>query len=178
MVPARWIDATVALGFALLAVVANPAPAWREWTETAGPTLYRDRNQEHATLGLSLRRQLAKSDVLAVTWAGVTPYFRDGPALDVLGKSDRHIARLEVDHFAPGHSKWDWDYVLDQRPAAFTGTSRGLDDNPRFTSNYQLALDRRNNRYSIYVRKDVAKRLNPKVYDVRSLRPAGRPRRK
>jgi hypothetical protein len=68
-----------------------------------------------------------------VHWAGVVPYVSRLPAIDVLGKSDRHIARLSVDRFEPGHAKWDWDYVLDaQRPDLFDAPSRGLEDDARF----------------------------------------------
>jgi hypothetical protein len=32
--------------------------------------------------------------------------------VDVLGKSDRHIARVVSRRFEPGHSKEDWPYVV------------------------------------------------------------------
>ena len=53
------------------------------------------------------------------------------PTLDVLGKSDRHIAKLPVRFFHPGHSKWDWDYMLlERRPDVIVDTSRGLERHP------------------------------------------------
>jgi hypothetical protein len=61
----------------------------------------------------------------------------------VLGKSDRYIARLQVDGFAPGHSKWDWDYVLDtMQPDIINKVSRGLGEMPKFRMNY-LRVDSR-----------------------------------
>ena len=45
--------------------------------------------------------------------AGATPYFCDRPFLDLLGKSDRHIARLPpAGPFLPGHNKWDYRYSI------------------------------------------------------------------
>jgi hypothetical protein len=58
----------------------------------------------------------------------------------VLGKSDRHIARLSVDRFIPGHSKWDWDYILHERkPDVLQGESRGLLERADFRQSYRAA---------------------------------------
>ncbi len=56
---------------------------------------------------------------VGVVWAGITPYFAYGRTyIDMLGKSDRHIARLKVNlrkpwHFRPGHNKYDYVYSLE-----------------------------------------------------------------
>lgn len=58
---------------------------------------------------------------VAVVWAGILPYFCDREAIDLLGKSDRRIAHLEVDRpglraadFYPGHTKYDYSYSIDE----------------------------------------------------------------
>ena len=68
---------------------------------------------------------------MAVHWAGVGPYFAERRSIDVLGRSDRSIAHLRVDRFVPGHSKWDWDHVLDRSPDIIDMESRGLASLPR-----------------------------------------------
>ena len=49
---------------------------------------------------------------IAVIWAGAVPYFTGRQAIDILGKSDRYVARLPSHdlEFYPGHMKWDYDY--------------------------------------------------------------------
>jgi hypothetical protein len=59
---------------------------------------------------------------LAVVSAGAIPYFTDLRAIDLLGKSDAHVARTAVHlpnaplarltAFRPGHAKWDYAYSL------------------------------------------------------------------
>jgi hypothetical protein len=57
----------------------------------------------------------------SVVWAGITPYFADRQAVDILGKSDRIIAR-EPWHLSdgpdpwlaawPGHMKYNYAYSI------------------------------------------------------------------
>jgi hypothetical protein len=93
----------------------------RERSETANPTVVAT-GLFTASLGTVMGASLLYyGNPLPNTFylrASGTPYFRDGPALDVLGKMDSHIARLRVDRFETGHSKWDWDYNMDKRPEA------------------------------------------------------------
>lgn len=64
----------------------------------------------------TVRRALAVREVappgasVAVAWAGIIPYVADRPAVDLLGKSDRTVARLPMRErpFYPGHLKWDY----------------------------------------------------------------------
>lgn len=78
---------------------------------------------------------------IALEWAGVTPYFaNERYFIDILGKNDKYIARLDSSEllrlsdkpfwnkFLPGHTKWDYGYsivnkrpdVISQVPAYFT----------------------------------------------------------
>ena len=57
--------------------------------------------------------------------------------LDLLGRSDRHVARVRVAFFEPGHAKWDWDYVVDEaRPDVILFASRGLAQREDFRAQY------------------------------------------
>lgn len=68
----------------------------------------------------AVRRGLAARDVtppggsVAVVWAGIVPYVSDRCAVDLLGKTDRHVARLPMRRLAfyPGHLKWDYAHSL------------------------------------------------------------------
>jgi arabinofuranosyltransferase len=68
---------------------------------------------------ITLGRFLGKNyvgKVLATSAAGKIPFFSGLPTIDMLGLTDRYIARLDRHQFAVGHSKFDPDYVLSRRP--------------------------------------------------------------
>lgn len=56
--------------------------------------------------------------VFGVFGAGAIPYWGQRPAVDLLGKSDRLVARQERRNvFIPGHDKWDYTHsILGLRP--------------------------------------------------------------
>jgi hypothetical protein len=140
---------------ALLGLAASPPAASREWWLVRTPTLLADYNRSNWRLGAYLRDHADPSLRLAVHWAGVAPYVSRRHAIDVLGKSDRHIARLRVARFEPGHAKWDWDYVLEvQRPDAIDAPSRGLENDARFRAAFARVWTP--DGVSFYLRKDAA----------------------
>jgi hypothetical protein len=58
---------------------------------------------------------------ILVTFAGALPYFSNRCFLDLLGKSDKTVARMEAratidpkgkTTFTPGHSKWNYSYSI------------------------------------------------------------------
>lgn len=70
---------------------------------------------------LILNQITSPDATVGVFWAGALPYFLDRPAIDFLGKMDKHIARMPIDPEAaerdmilriPGHNKYDLDYSL------------------------------------------------------------------
>lgn len=134
-----WATAGTVVALSLL---ANPGPASDDWFST-GSTTYRDYNLRNYERAVYLREHTDPDFVIGVFWAGVPVYFSDRPAVDLLGKSDRHIARLKVDRFFPGHSKWDWDYVLHERkPSGFFMARRGLAERPELARDYvELVVD-------------------------------------
>lgn len=54
--------------------------------------------------------------VLATGAAGKIPFYSGMETIDMLGLNNRYIARLEPKGNFPGHSHWDADWVLSQRP--------------------------------------------------------------
>jgi arabinofuranosyltransferase len=69
---------------------------------------------QKVSLGVHLRRTAPRDTTIAVIWAGALPYFSRLPAVDILGKSDRLVARLPARNDAPGHNKWDYRYSVGQ----------------------------------------------------------------
>jgi hypothetical protein len=154
----RWRAALPVLLVAALAFQMNPRIALAEWLWPARETLLRAWNLENTRHGLYFGAFTAPGTTLALHWAGVPAYFSRRPCLDVLGRSDRHIARLHTDVHEPGHSKWDWDYVLGSRkPDIFQHESRGLGDRPDFRSEYLRA--RTPEGLEFFLRRDSVSRL-------------------
>lgn len=142
-----------------LALLGTPGPASREWLDPGAPTLYRDYNARNHARAQYLRAHTDPDTVVGVYWGGVPIYFSDRPGLDLLGKSDRHIARLKVDRFSPGHSKWDWDYVLHERqPDIIFDPKRGLGQREEFRRDYVLV--RREGEDVLWIRRDAMAKLH------------------
>ena len=164
-----------ALG-ALLGWVSALPSASREWLDPNRPTLLYQQNRTNLEFGLYLRRYTDDSLSLAAHWGGVPPYVSGRRAIDVLGKSDRHIARLVVDRFKPGHSKWDWDYVLSvHRPDVFRAPSRGLGRRDDFRRDYLKVVVPGG--LEFFLRRDaVAKLKDPsaRLFDLRTGQPVTR----
>ena len=78
---------------------------------------YVDDDEWTTRYALALQSATAEDASIAVAWAGAIPYFSHRTAVDLLGKSDRVVARRArqpgVD-FEPGHDKWDYSYSIGQ----------------------------------------------------------------
>lgn len=81
--------------------------------------------QRYVNLGLTLQRITSPEGEIAVATAGNIVYFAERPAIDLLGKADKVIARSKPhpsagvlnnveDIFRPGHNKWDYEYSIGQ----------------------------------------------------------------
>jgi hypothetical protein len=80
------------------------------------------RGTERATsIGLYVRAMTTEQARVAVVTAGAIPYFSERYAIDLMGKNDPVIARLDsrikispygILEFRPGHSKWDYAYSI------------------------------------------------------------------
>ena len=75
-------------------------------------------------LGLALRAVCSSQALTADFWAGATPYFSGLRSIDMLGRSDRVIARRPAykPRGVPGHDKFDSAYVLRRAPDVIVST--------------------------------------------------------
>lgn len=71
-------------------------------------------DQGNVEIGLLLKQNTPLGSRVADFWAGSVLYFSDRYAIDLLGKSDRHLAREPIASkgMLPGHNKFDFDYSL------------------------------------------------------------------
>ena len=91
-----------------IALVARPAGA-------AG-------NYNNVNSAIALQELTTDEARVGVVWAGTIPYHTERRAVDLLGKNDKHIARLAADvsgdvgwrgmNSVPGHNKYDLDYSI------------------------------------------------------------------
>jgi len=116
----RAVGLTAFLAVSLVLFNAYPSSGFkhfRTWLLVQPPFHVRE-NAQTVTLGLLVRAITQTEAKVAVTWGGATPYFSDRYCIDLLGKSDRHIARQPMHAFPggfrPGHQKWDYHYSLEK----------------------------------------------------------------
>jgi hypothetical protein len=72
---------------------------------------------DHLKWALTLDQLTDRNAKVAVTWAGIIPYFADRSGVDLLGRCNATIAHepMHLDPkggFYPGHMKWDYDYSI------------------------------------------------------------------
>jgi arabinofuranosyltransferase len=101
-------------------------------------TLHVEDNEQRVGLALFLKEITRPEARIAVTWAGTVPYFSDRYGIDLLGKTDRFIARLPMrtssglsrwSYFHPGHLKWDYGYSIGQlKPDIVLQVWKGTDE--------------------------------------------------
>jgi hypothetical protein len=86
-----------------------------------GPPLHVADNANMIKTSLLLKEITHRNAKIAVTWAGILPYFTNRYCIDLLGKNDRIIAREQMRNisglkklvfFYPGHLKWDYGYSI------------------------------------------------------------------
>jgi len=94
---------------AALVVAAAYLPGWRTWAQHNAPD--RGLAAGWTQLGLDVGAATTPGATVAVTPAGSVVYFARRPAIDLLGRSDAHVARTPSrgQPFRPGHSKWDYE---------------------------------------------------------------------
>jgi len=97
--------------------------SWKTFTGVNRPT-HADRYAALLDLVHKLQRIAEPAASVAVVWAGTPAYFSDFRLVDTLGYNDRRIAHAKpaaqlgednFDDYVPGHVKWDYRYLLDER---------------------------------------------------------------
>lgn len=115
---ARWRERlgrqgpSLATGLLLVGILGANQLAWRSWLVHNAPDA--DLDKYWAREGFRYRRATDPKAVIAVFAAGSLAYFSERPAIDLLGKSDKHIARMPpaTKVFRPGHDKYDLEYSI------------------------------------------------------------------
>lgn len=89
----------------------------KKWMLIKKP-LFIEGQEENVRIALALNKISTPETTVALVSAGNIPYLTDFIAIDLLGKSDYVIARLDMhieggyENFRPGHNKWDYDYSI------------------------------------------------------------------
>ena len=122
----RFRGGAAALAVLLLAALLLPSfrgPMARRVFESERPA-----DADRAAIGRWLRTTQSPDTLMALVPAGILPYYAGLPTLDLVGLTDRHIARAEVAGMgrgAPGHERYDAEYVLHRAPdLVFLGACR------------------------------------------------------
>lgn len=109
--PWRGAWRPVALG--LVVIVATVGANWSDVLHEGSTARLIDWDSHTADFGIRLGEVLPATTTIAVVAAGAIPFFSNLPAVDLLGKSDAHIAREQpLERFVPGHDKRDYAYSL------------------------------------------------------------------
>lgn len=125
----RLLVAGLLITMALATFKPSAAFAWREWR---GGNRY---TADMRMVGVWLREHEAPGTWIAVNPAGALPFESDLPAIDMLGLTDREIARTPVEGLGggrlAGHEKGNGASVLRRRPAIILIGGVKLDSQPR-----------------------------------------------
>jgi hypothetical protein len=80
------------------------------------PALEVPLDEQRVTKALFVRETTDSAATIAVAAAGSIPYFTERTSIDILGKNDPYIARMNAvytQEFLPGHNKWDYAYSIE-----------------------------------------------------------------
>ena len=98
-------------GALVATVVITSGLSWIRWA--AGNGAYVPNDIGVSQFGLMLRDTVPPKTVIAAGWLGAPAYFGGLQAIDIFGKTDKHIARITPTlPFRPGHNKEDLAYSV------------------------------------------------------------------
>ena len=109
------------------------------------PALYTDTFSTYTNMAIATNDILTKNATVAVFGAGTMPYYSNFKAIDMLGKSDKKIARLQPDtsgaiswsgmRSVPGHNKYDLHYsIVELKPTFIQNYIFGRDNLTEYVS--------------------------------------------
>jgi hypothetical protein len=120
----RGLVGQLAIAALLLIVSVRPMP--HLFRRLLIPDTNGDQQKQIQVAALINKNALPESSI-AVACAGLVPYMTRRPALDILGKSDKHIARLDpFPGSMSGHGKVDTDYLVGRRPDLVVTCNAGV----------------------------------------------------
>jgi hypothetical protein len=121
---AAWLDPRARLGAApalALAVAVVLAIAPLRTLLFLDPLPYIDKCRDLTVRAIAARQLTRPEGSVAATGVGTIGYYSERRIVDLLGKCDRHVARLPMrraarqnpfTYFLPGHLKWDYAYSI------------------------------------------------------------------
>lgn len=156
----------VAASVLAAALAFAPQVPLLEWLDPRRPTMLREYNAFNHRLAVYVRDHTDPDTVVGVYWAGVPIYFSERPGLDIMGKCDRHTAKLVVPTFIVSHSKKDYDYVLHERrpDIVLRGDDATLTPRADFRESYRIA--RSGFETSFFVRADAVAKLHDPLLEI------------
>lgn len=150
---------------ATFSLVQGPITLY-DWLLRRRPPHVED-NRDMYLLARELEALTTPDATIALSKAGVLPYFLERHTIDLLGKSDRRIARLEARYppagsrfqrFWPGHMKWDSAYSIGERkPDVVTELWRAYGDARPWLERDYVELDSPG--HSVWLRRGSARLL-------------------
>jgi hypothetical protein len=92
--------------------------ALKEWL-LIKPSMFAGENGDKVQTAYLLEALTTPDATIAISGAGIVPYFANRTFIDLLGKSDKRIGRGPahvgaLPEYVPGHMKWDYDYSIGQ----------------------------------------------------------------
>jgi len=89
-------------------------------------------------IGLLFRQATTPDVTIAYVWAGAAPYFAGRRAIELLGKSDKVIAKSQpVAEFVPGHNKWNYAYSIGKlKPDLVIGLWKATDSDRKMMTDW------------------------------------------
>jgi hypothetical protein len=121
---AAWLDPRARMGAApALALAVGVALAVAPWRTTLmlAPLPYIEKDRDLTARALAARQLTRPDGSVAATGVGTIGYYSERRIVDLLGKCDRHVARLPMrraldqnplTYFLPGHLKWDYAWSI------------------------------------------------------------------
>lgn len=102
--------------------LASPSTSSCEWfSNTERFVAEVEHTRLFSRVGRSLRKELGPDRSVGVLTVGAIPYWTGWRTVDMLGLTDKHIARREssLGEGIVGHEKFDTDYLLERKPDLF-----------------------------------------------------------
>ncbi|MAG35254.1 MAG: hypothetical protein CL878_03255 [Dehalococcoidia bacterium] len=191
IVPSRHVASMLAALVVLLLLYRLNAPFMEELVLLQRP-FQTDAQRANVNTAVLINKVTSCDATVGVLWAGAIPYYSGRMAVDFLGKSDRHIARLPPDlsgavawsgmSSVPGHNKYDLTYSIGVRQPTFVQQFQwGRQDLSDWTRSRYVEVH--HGEYRLYLRKgspavhwDLLVKDGPATYDVRGTALANRRR--
>lgn len=116
----KYVNAVIFVLVILFLNMFGSFESLQEFALLKAPVLMKE-NRDNTIIAMEADKILLKDAHVAVATAGVIPYYLDRYIIDILGKNDKTIAKIngrvgkgfaKYHSFIPGHNKWDYSYSI------------------------------------------------------------------